>query len=154
MKKSSPRQETIHKYTLFLKSAIIKMANEGTGFSVKEFIRENKLPVLFISKCVELGYINKIGDKRNAKFYPIVDFHDVTEYHGEQIAKSILNYNMGKSEQYKNRKMKIKEKEEVCKTDSESYNLQYYSSKSLIDELKKRGYKGLLKREVIETIEF
>lgn len=143
MKKSQPRPETIHKYAIFLKSAVVKMKREVNYFSAKRFCRENKLPNSFIQHCVKLGYISKVGDKNGAKYFPIIDFESIGEHHGLSIAGSIGEYNV------KHRENITADKESRSKN-NDNFSM-WVTDQRLIDELKDRGYSGSLKRDVTVT---
>ena len=161
MKRSQqPRQETIHKYTIFLKSALVKMKKDGGNFSSTNFIRVNRLPSQFIQECVKLGFVDRVGEKRNTKYFPILDFGTVCEAHGRALAENILKYNNSHLSEgnkttlcFENKfSTFLKEYKEESKLKSQ--NFVNFSDNELIDELKRRGYNGNLSKKVIKRIEF
>jgi hypothetical protein len=147
-KASQPRQETIHKYTIFLKSALVRIRKEGEQFSATNFTKSNRLPSKFIQECVNLGFIDKTGTVRNSRYFPILDFGTVCEAHGRALAENLLKYNYSHRNEYG---MPTIEgvKKDVKIFDRTMSDLSDYS---LIQELKCRGYKGDLRKQITEIV--
>lgn len=150
MNYSKPRQCTIKKYTLYLKSLIIKINKYGELFSSTKFREDNPIPQNFIHFCEELKYISSIRTGKEKSFHSILNSEDVNEFHGLAIAEMSLRYNIDHSEEYKkigNRVVTQKEKNgEKMKTCTELSNI---STQELLKELKKRGYSGEITKSII-----
>ena len=152
MNYSKPRTYTVEKYTLYLKSLIIKINKYGELFSSTKFREENPIPQNFISMCQQLNYISSInkGCRNEKVFHAIIKSEDVTKLHGLAIAEASLRYNIKHSEQYDksgNRIVTQKEKkEEKVKVHTGLSNI---STQELLNELKRRGYSGEITKSII-----
>lgn len=150
MNYSSPRKGTVKKYTLYLKSMIIKINKYGELFSASKFKEENPIPQNFIHFCEELNYVSSVRTGKEKEFHSILSPEDVNESHGLAIAEASLRYNIKHSEQYDksgNRIVTQKEKkEEKVKVHADLSNI---STQELLNELKRRGYSGEITKSII-----
>lgn len=149
MNYSKPRTYTVEKYTLYLKSLIIKINKYGELFSSTKFKEENPIPQNFITICQQLNYISSIKEGREKVFHSILKVEDINLSHGLCIAEANLRYNIKHSEIYEksgNRIVTQREKEEKVKINTD---LQNISTQELLNELKKRGYSGELTKSVL-----
>lgn len=154
MNYSKPRTYTVEKYTLYLKSLIIKINKYGELFSSTKFKEENPIPQNFIHFCEELHYISSVRTGKEKLFHSILKVDDVNKSHGLAIAETSLRYNIKHSETYEksgNRVVtsnKKKDSKEEVFTINES-NLSNISTQELLKELKKRGYSGEITKSII-----
>lgn len=155
MNYSKPRTYTVEKYTLYLKSLIIKINKYGELFSSTKFKEENPIPQNFISICQQLNYISSFnkGCRNEKVFHAIIKSEDVTKLHGLAIAEASLRYNIKHSEQYDKSGNRIVTSKEKCEKKVENVvvgrNLSNISTQELLNELKRRGYSGELTKSVL-----
>lgn len=150
MNYSKPRKCTVKKYTLYLKSMIIKINKYGELFSASKFREENPIPNNWFKYCEELQYISSLSNGNSKIYHPILFLDDINESHGLAIAEASLRYNINHSELYEkmgNRVVTQREKkEEKVKIYTELLNI---STQELLKELKRRGYSGELTKSVL-----
>ena len=130
---SKPRKETVKKYTMYLKSLIIKIEKYGDVFSAPKFVEENRLPHKFIPVCEELQYISSARNGQSKVLHPILKAECITEFHGLAIAEASLRYNINHSETYDKSGNHIVTSKE-CRS-----RLSDFSIKELLSELRRRG---------------
>ena len=150
MNYSKPRKCTVKKYTVYLKSMLIKINKYGELFSASKFREENPIPNNWFKYCQELNYISSFENGNSKIYHPILSLEDVNESHGLAIAEHSLRYNINHSEMYEksgNRIVTQREKKEE-KVNIKT-NLSNISTQELLNELKKRGYSGELVKSVI-----
>lgn len=144
MKQSKPRKSTIHKYTLYLTSLLIKIEKYHHTFDILEFRKKNQLPNNFVKYCEELGYISRISGKH---FKALIDHKSVSEFHGRRIAEKSLRYNINHSYTYNNKYKHFVVGGDGCvpiKPSKSVIGLSQFSIDEIMDELKRRGYSGEL----------
>ena len=150
MNYSKPRKCTVKKYTLYLKSMIVKINKYGELFSASKFKEENPIPQNFIHFCEELKYVSSVRTGKEKLFHSILKPEDVNESHGLAIAEASLRYNINHSELYEKMGNRIvtqrEKKEEGAKICIELSNI---STQELLNELKRRGYSGELTKSVL-----
>jgi len=146
MNYSKPRKCTVKKYTLYLKSLIIKIDKYGELFSSTKFREENPIPQNFITICQQLNYVSSFRNGKDKIFHAILASDQINESHGLAIAETSLRYNVNHSETYKNRGNNIVTSRDE-KINSKS-NLSDLSTEELLSELKRRGYSGELIKSV------
>ena len=153
MNYSKPRTYTVEKYTLYLKSLIIKINKYGELFSSTKFKEENPIPQNFIHFCEELHYISSVRTGKEKLFHSILKADDVNKSHGLAIAEASLRYNIKHSEQYDKSGNRIVTSKEKCEKKVENVvvgrNLSNISTQELLNELKRRGYSGELTKSVL-----
>ena len=150
MNYSKPRTYTVEKYTLYLKSLIIKINKCGELFSASKFKDENPIPQNFIHFCEELHYVSSVRTGKEKLFHSILNPEDVNESHGLAIAEASLRYNINHSEIYeKSGDRIVTQREKKEEKVSVKISLSNISTQELLNELKKRGYSGELIKSVI-----
>lgn len=150
MNYSKPRKCTVKKYTLYLKSMIIKINKYGELFSASKFKEENPIPQNFIHFCEELKYVSSVRTGKEKSFHSILKPEDVNESHGLAIAEASLRYNINHSEVYKKSGDRVVTQREKREEKANiKVSLSNISTQELLNELKKRGYSGELVKSVI-----
>lgn len=135
--RSGTKKATIDKYNTALR-LLVSRINRGEKISKRSFTTEFHLSHNFIRACVDLGYIEDNG-KGMLKSKLII----VQPIHARKILDHLSKYTT------------VQKKK--TSTNNLSIAFDDYASKlsngDLINELKKRGFKGKLKREIVETTE-
>ena len=126
---SKPRRETVKKYTVYLKSLLIKIDKYGDMFSPAKFVEENRLPHKFLCICKELKYISSSKEG----YHTIIKAEQVVEAHGLSIAEASLRYNINHSELYEKTGNHIVTQRE-CKS-----KLSDFTVEELWNEIDRRG---------------
>ena len=150
MNYSKPRKCTVKKYTVYLKSLIVKINKYGELFSSSKFREENPIPQNFIHFCEELHYVSSIRTGKEKLFHTILKPEDVNESHGLAIAEASLRYNIKHSDQYEKSGHRIvTSKEDKVEKVVIGRNLSNISTQELLNELKRRGYSGELIKSIV-----
>lgn len=142
MKQSQPRNKTIDKYELYLKSLIIKIKKYHNTFDSQKFLREGNLPNGFLMHCEYLGYITRTGNGKSDIYKAILNESEVTKFHGRRLAERSLRYNINHSNYYKD----AEEPHCVVGGEEKCTKLKEATLDQIQEELKKRGYISYLKR--------
>lgn len=98
---SKPRQSTIHKYELLLKSLLIKINKEGKLFQSSSFCATNKVGRNFTTVCKNLGFIISNGNSVSNIYTSVLKPEEVNYSHATSIAVEMLRYNVKHMAEYK-----------------------------------------------------
>jgi len=146
------------KYFMKLKQLMVDVPNHG--FATAKWMVKNKLDNHFIEECVNLGYIKPYGKDGARTIY-------VPAYEADEITMQMaLGLQMKIRETVRTLKKKAVEKTEILQPVYEKVQvanleavekivqlgLETFTSSELVDELKNRGFTGMI--EKLEKFEF
>ena len=147
--KGHARKETIKKYNIYIKSALIKIEKDPFCFNQIEFLRDNKLTSNFFRALVELKILASTKEGKNVHYLILVPWTQLTEEDGKRVAEYSLAYNYDHTNTPPNWLDKVKDCCEQSFSLSRS-KLSKYTDDQLLDELRDRGYSGDINR--VQTI--
>lgn len=133
------RPTTAERYTLFLKSALIKI-NKEPQFNGLEFCKKNKITCNFFKTLVALKYVDSVKSG-GTRYIALTHPGTVTEADGKRIAEYNLAYNYNHSTflpKYVDSDEAAKKQKELIETARP--HLHLFTDQELIRELLRRGY--------------
>lgn len=160
IRKSRPggvRKSTISKYMKALRDLLREIAL-GKEIDSTLFCNQRTISVGFVNAAIELGYIETAKYKNTYKSK--LDNDLVEAFHAEQIARLLAAKNRSSKPLKKSQPIKtwIEPEESGClqvAKDGGGYievGLQGYSTQDILNELKRRGYRGKVER--VEELNF
>ena len=141
---SNVRPATVQKYTLCLKSALIKIEKED-DFHAVAFCKKNAIGSRFLTVMRELNYVGTFKDGRNLRYTKLFPASHVTEDDGMKMAVQMLTYNLKHMTEVP-KYMADGHQGKVEIVDHTRKSLVCFTDEELFEEIKKRGYSGELSK--------
>ena len=146
MKKVEINQANLKRYKANLENLMLVV--ESKNFNPSNWARSNSVSLAFVSVCVQIGFLKKVGKEYSPCFTPNEITMDLTiafkkaynahkykptHNHATKETKTIISKNVKKLKQEKVKKIKRK-------------TISDFTTKELLTELSFRGFKGSFRK--------